>query len=558
MTKPFTPRLLLTFFIAAGGTVFPYISAAQDLYVGNSTPNNTINLTSGTNAYGNTYVGFQSNASNNLLIVENTNTLLTNSGDVQVGILGSGNTLVITNGAVVDNGYNTQGGAIGLGYSTNNLVVVTGIGSTWSNGWDNQVGSSGSGNNLVISNGGKVLVGGGGYIGNASTAASNSVLVTGSSSWWGLTTTGSSGGLYIGLHGTSSSLIISNGGEVSDGIGYVGYFSGSAQNSVLVTGNGSTWSNSGSSYANEGSVFLGNGGSGTLTVANGGSVIATQLVIGESSTLNIGSLGGQDSAGVINSPSISFSSSSGSINFNQSNAFTLANSLSGSGSINQLGSGTTIFSTTNGYTGTTSVSNGTLLIGNFGGPFGSAVGTNTLTVSGAGTLGGNGFIGGATTITSGGKLAPGVSGAGALYFTNNLTLASGSATTFLIDTTNSYTSIYIGAQTLTFGGALTFNISSYIAKAGDAFAVFKLFGETSETGDFSSVEAVDGEEGVFFTDNGGNWIGTNNGVGYEFSDSSGTLTVTSVPEPTSCALLGLGALALLIASKRGLLGTVHD
>ena len=69
---------------------------------------------------------------------------------------------------------------------------------------------------------------------------------------------------------------------------------------------------------------------------------------------------------------------------------------------------------------------------------------------------------------------------------------------------------------------------------------------------------MDGEEGVFFTDNGGNWIGTNNGVGYEFSDSSGTLTVTSVPEPTSCALLGLGALALLIASKRGLLGTVHD
>jgi len=192
------------------------------------------------------------------------------------------------------------------------------------------------------------------------------------------------------------------------------------------------------------------------------------------------------------------------------------------------------------------VTTGTLLAENLSG---SAVGTNTVTVTNAGTLGGNGSIGGATTIASGGDLVPGVSGAGALSFTNGLTLATGSTTTFLINSTNSFTSINLIGKTLTNGGALTFNITSYTAEVGDTFTVFNMTSGATESGDFSSVEVGS----TFLTDASGIWSGTNNaGDSFVFTDSSGQLAVVAAPEPSTYALLGmsLGFLALVIAWRR--------
>ena len=103
---------------------------AQDLYVGSNSSSQTTNFTSGTNSYGSTYVGYNAGASNNILTVANTNTLLTNSADLYVGYNGSGNSLVISNGAQVINnnlwlGYNSN--------SLNNSVLVTGSNSLLSN-----------------------------------------------------------------------------------------------------------------------------------------------------------------------------------------------------------------------------------------------------------------------------------------------------------------------------------------------------------------------------------------------------------------------------------------
>ena len=97
-----------------------------------------------------------------------------------------------------------------------------------------------------------------------------------------------------------------------------------------------------------------------------------------------------------------------------------ANPTNGVVSVATLGSCTVALNGTNSYTGTTTVSNGTLLVN-------GVIGTNNVTVV-SGTLGGGGVIRGAVTVQSGGALAPGGSNIGTLTISNSLTLAG---TTFI-------------------------------------------------------------------------------------------------------------------------------
>jgi T5SS/PEP-CTERM-associated repeat protein/autotransporter-associated beta strand protein len=313
-------------------------------------------------------------------------------------------------------------------------------------------------------------------------------------------------------------------------------------NSVLVTGAGSTWNA-------HGNLWVGDAGSGTLTVANGGSAVAGAIIVassgGSSGTLNIGSLGGSNTAGTILTPTITFGAGSGSINFNQVDTATMTNRISGSGSVNQLGSGTTILTASNNYTGTTTVSAGTLLANNSSG---SAVGTSTVNVSG-GTLGGTGIIMGATTIANGGTLAAGSDGTGGLSFTGGLTLKDGATTSFTIHSANDFTSIYLVGNTVIYGGALDFNVASYNPVVGDLFKVFNMIGGATESGDFSSVKVGN----IYLSDSSGIWSGISAGATYQFNDVTGELSVGSVdsiPEPSTWALLGLGAFTLAIVIRR--------
>src|ERR1017187_1801751 len=113
--------------------------------------------------------------------------------------------------------------------------IISGVASSWSG--DYLVGNDSQFDLLTIENGGE-LSNGTGFIGYTTNAEYNAALVTGNNSFWS-----NSVDLYIGVSGSDNSLTISNGGVVINNFGYIGYNTMSSNNNVLVSDIGSFWSN---------------------------------------------------------------------------------------------------------------------------------------------------------------------------------------------------------------------------------------------------------------------------------------------------------------------------
>ena len=352
-------------------------SNAENLYVGSNSSSTTLNITTGSNSFSSTYVGYNVIASNNLLTVGNTNTLLTNSADLYVGYSGSSNAMLISNGGMVSD----SNGWIGCQVkSSNNTVLISGSHSLWANSTELIIGQSGSGNSLVISNGGKASMGNGLYVGVNPGANSNSVTVTGSNTVLTIPV-GANGGqdfTLIGYGGSYNQLIISNGATVNS-LGFKGADVGSegssnaTGNSVLITGVGSTWNVTNGlliGFTSQGSVTIGGGG----TLRADGISIALESGSG---SLNVGTLGGSDTNVTLDSQSVALDGVRGVLNFNQADSNRLSASISGSGSINQFGSGVTILTGDNSaFRGLTTVTAGGLIFGDGTSTGGSPVSGN--------------------------------------------------------------------------------------------------------------------------------------------------------------------------------------
>lgn len=267
---------------------------------------------------------------------------------------------------------------------------------------------------------------------------------------------------------------------------YVGVNGGSG--SVTVSGEGSEWIVSGSSstsgdyYNRVGNLSIGESGTGSLTLANGGRVSigwinygyqydpdtnasyhdpvfdSTQLgdlLLGNQAdgvgTLNIGGAenAAPQAAGVVEANSIIMGAGDGNLVFNHTDSsgqyrfdLDVISSAPGQGTIKQV-SGVTVFDTDrSAFTGKTLISGGTLEVNNVLG--------GTVTVSGSGTLAGVGTVG-ATTVNRGGAISPGAFNTvdpQVLTVAGDLTMAPGAIYVANLTTDLDYTSVNAEGETV--------------------------------------------------------------------------------------------------------------
>jgi outer membrane autotransporter protein len=336
-----------------------------------------------TSAYG--QIGVYSGA-NGMVTVTGAGSTWINSGYLTVGNTGDG-TLTVADGAIVSNVI----GRVGLSAGSTGTVMVTGDGSTWTNSDGLNVGYGGDGT-LNIEAGAEVISTYG-QIGLLD-SSTGTATVTGAGSTWTNSDT-----VIVGVSGDGT-LNIEDGGAVRNVDGFIGDSVGST-GAATVTGAGSTWSSSGN-------LTVGHYGAGTLTIADGGAVSAAAVTIADTmigagtlntGALNIGAAAGDAAvgAGTLDTAEVAFAAGSGTLNFNHTDAdYRFAPVISGAGTINQIAGTTRLVANSSGFTGSTSVSGGVLLVdGSLG------IGGSTVGVTDGGGLGGSGTIGGAVTVADG-------------------------------------------------------------------------------------------------------------------------------------------------------------
>ncbi len=293
-----------------------------------------------------------------------------------------------------------------------------------------------------------------------------------------------------------------------DGIVSGNVINGSATVSVTKEGTGS-WTlsgentYSGNTAVNEGILQLGDSGtSGSLNTASAVSVASgATFVVNQSDTVTQGT---------------EFSGAA----------------ISGDGSFQQAGSGTTILTAANTYTGGTSVTDGILEVNNTSG---SGTGTGAVSVTGDAFLTGHGSVQGNTTVSSGATLTAGFDGVSdrTLSFGGDLTMQSGSI--WLVDLVNQSTTSDLIAVTglLSLAGTIDVNQLGGPVFANDG-STYTIATYGSRSGFFSGYN-----EGDEISIGGGFWT-INYGTGL-----NSAITLTAVPEPGTFGLLGLALAGIL-------------
>lgn len=201
---------------------------------------------------------------------------------------------------------------------------------------------------------------------------------------------------------------------------------------------------------------------------------------------------------------------------------------SGVASLVKNGEGILKLEATNGYSGTTTVNTGTLLInGNQSGA------TGVVTVNATASIGGTGTVGGAMTLSSGSFLAPGDGGVGALSATT-VTWNPGAQLVFDLGAA--------GASIASPGTSDFLSLSGSLVKGGGVGGFTFDFLNSGEAGVYRLITAIDGLGTFAASDFTASNLAT--GLTGSFSIDSGSLYLTVVPEPAAWALLSVGLLAL--------------
>lgn len=203
---------------------------------------------------------------------------------------------------------------------------------------------------------------------------------------------------------------------------------------------------------------------------------------------------------------------------------------SGSSNLLVQSTGTTWLSGINTYSGSTSVTAGTLVVN-------GRLGSGTTTVGSAAALMGSGTLAGPLVMN--GLLAPGNSPG--MLTVASLVLGGSSTTLMELDGVirgTSHDSIAVTqAGGLTYGGQLQLDFGSRFS-SGTVFDLFTFAG--GATGDLASVIATGSYGSLTFTRSGESWTALAGGQTLTFVETTGQLAI--VPEPTA-AIMAAGAAA---------------
>jgi T5SS/PEP-CTERM-associated repeat protein len=172
------------------------------------------------------FVGFNStSASNNSVVVSGAGSIWSNTDDLVIGHLSGGNRFEVSDGGLVANGDSTVGNLVFSG----NQALITGANSVWSNR-DLTVGNTARSSQLVVSNGGLVLSRNA-YLGKLAGGSNNLALVTGAGSMWS-----NQADLVVGVADRGNQLIITNAGTVTTSNLFVGLQAPATNSRVVVDG----------------------------------------------------------------------------------------------------------------------------------------------------------------------------------------------------------------------------------------------------------------------------------------------------------------------------------
>ena len=525
-------------------------------------------------------------------------------------ISGSGRLFQSGGGTLILTGNNTYTGTTFINAGT--LQVGDG-------GASGSLGTGAVGNNaaLVFNRAGSLtqagVISGGGSL---TLAGNGTLILTGNNAYTGATTI-SAGFLQVGNGGTSGSLGTSTGAISDNGtlafnhsdaltiattISGTGGFIQQGSGTLTLLGNNTYM---GGTYINAGTLQVGNGGTsgslgpgmitndgalvfnhadnlteaaaifggGTLTQAGSGTLTLTGYAYGggttyiNAGTLQVGnggtsgSLGGGTGAVVNNTALV----------FNLANNLTQTGAISGGGTLTQAGSGTLTLTGSNTYTGATTISAGTLQVGN-GGTAGSLVaggaisdngtlafnhsdavtlattisGTGGFTQAGSGTLTltGNNTYTGATTISAG-TLQVGNGGTSGSLGTSTGAVVNNAALVFDRADNVNEAGVISGSGTLTQAGNGTLTLTGNNTYAGTTYinAGTLQVGNGGTSGSLGASYVLNNGALVFNRADNLTEAGTFQGSGTLTQAGSGTLTLTGYTSLLGAAYINAGHFA---------------
>ncbi|KPB02003.1 autotransporter domain-containing protein, partial [Ahrensia marina] len=317
---------------------------------------------------------------------------------------------------------------------------------------------------------------------------------------------------------------IEDGGAVSNGDGVIGNDSDGV-GAVTVTGSGSTWDNTST-------LRVGNAGTGTLTIADGGAVsvnsgTGTVMIADDAGSAGALNIGDGASAGILNAATVDGGSGAATLNFkhtdtdyfftNDGTSAGAAIDITGTVAVNHTATGTTTLTGTNTYTGSTIVNFGTLAVDG-----GSIAHTSADLI-----VGGFSSDDGTLTIKNGGSVSNNEAGIGYAAGSEGEVSVTGAGSNW----TNSGT-LYVGLAgsgtvTIADGGSVS-NTAGTVGSASGAIGTVTVTGAGSSWSSSSDLYVGESGTGTMNVEDGATaFVGDDVVLGFN-ATGNGTLTVDSV------------------------------